>query len=212
VDNSEGVTGPNGRESDGPSRTRALLLGSGEVGCESVIALQRLGAEVIAADRYADAPLHGVADRSVVVNMTDADELAATISWLQPKFVGDRNRLRRRRRVDRSRRYQFANAAGLSVVAVIKEVASGVNDTRPKLTALLKEDSWGTLVVEYKDRLSRVGFGWFDVLLGVQGRRIVVAEAATEEKADLLDDFVSIIYSFAARLYGLRSARRRPMT
>jgi putative resolvase len=103
----------------------------------------------------------------------------------------------------------FANAAGLSVVAVIKEVASGVNDTRPKLTALLKEDSWGTLVVEHKGRLSRVGFGWFDVLLGLQGRRIVVADAATEEKADLLDDFVSIICSFAARLYGLRSARRR---
>jgi putative resolvase len=104
---------------------------------------------------------------------------------------------------------QFANAAGLSVVAVIKEVASGVNDARPKLTALLKEDSWGTLVVEHKDRLSRVGFGWFDVLLGLQGRRIMVADAATEDKADLLDDFVSIIYSFAARRYGLRSARRR---
>lgn len=104
---------------------------------------------------------------------------------------------------------EFANAAGLSVVAVIKEVASGVSDTRPKLTALLKEDSWGTLVVEHKDRLSRVGFGWFEVLLGLQGRRIVVADAATEDNADLLDDFVSIIYSFAARLYGLRSARRR---
>jgi predicted site-specific integrase-resolvase len=108
-----------------------------------------------------------------------------------------------------ARMVEFANAAGLSVVAVIKEVASGVNDTRPKLTALLKDDSWGTLVVEHKDRLSRVGFGWFDVLLGVQGRRVVVADMAGEQKADLLDDFVSIIYSFAARLYGLRSARRR---
>ncbi|MGC9154480.1 MAG: IS607 family transposase [Ferrimicrobium sp.] len=103
----------------------------------------------------------------------------------------------------------FANAAGLSVVSVVKEIASGVNDNRPKLTALLKDDSWGTLVVEHKDRLSRVGFGWFEVLLGLQGRQIVVADAATEEKADLMEDFVSIIYSFAARLYGLRSARRR---
>lgn len=77
------------------------------------------------------------------------------------------------------------------------------------MIALLKEDSWGTLVVEHKDPLSRVGFGWFDVLLGLAGRRIVVADAATEDKADLLDDFVSIIYSLAARLYGLRSARRR---
>jgi predicted site-specific integrase-resolvase len=77
---------------------------------------------------------------------------------------------------------QFANAAGLSVVTVIKEVAPGVNDTGPKLTVLLKEESWGTLVVEHKDRLSRVGFGWFDALLGLQGRRIVVADAAPRRK------------------------------
>jgi putative resolvase len=107
------------------------------------------------------------------------------------------------------RMVKFANAAGLSVVAVIKEIASGVNDSRPKLTALLKDDSWGTLVVEHKDRLSRLGYGWFDVLLGISGRRIVVADTSSEQTADLMDDFVSIIYSFAARLYGLRSARRR---
>lgn len=103
----------------------------------------------------------------------------------------------------------FANAGGLSVVAVVREVASGVNDARPRLTALLRDETWGTLVVEHKDRLSRVGFGWFCVLLGLQGRRILVADAASEQTTDLMDDFVSIIYSFAARLYGLRSARRR---
>ena len=103
----------------------------------------------------------------------------------------------------------FANAAGLSVVSVVREIASGVNDMRPKLTALLKDDSCGTLVVEHKDRLSRVGFGWFEVLLGLQGRQIMVADSATEDKSDLMEDFVSIIYSFATRLYGLRFARRR---
>ncbi len=103
----------------------------------------------------------------------------------------------------------FANAAGLSVVKVVTEVGSGVNDARPRLTALLRDESWGSLVVEHKDRLSRVGFGWFEVLLAGQGRRVVVADAATEVTADLMDDFVSIIYSFAARLYGLRSARHR---
>lgn len=104
---------------------------------------------------------------------------------------------------------QFANAAGLSVIAVVTEVASGVNDARPKLTKLLERDDWGTLVVEHKDRLSRVGFGWFEVLLRAQGKRIVVANEAQEHTADLMEDFVSIIYSFAARLYGLRSAKRR---
>lgn len=103
----------------------------------------------------------------------------------------------------------FANAQGLSVVAVVTEVASGVNDARPRLTKLLGRDDWGTLVVEHKDRLSRVGFEWFRVLLAAQGKRVIVANEAQEETADLMDDFVSIIYSFAARLYGLRSARRR---
>lgn len=72
---------------EGPSRTRVALLGSGDLSRELVRALQRLGAEVIAVDRYADAPLHGVVDRTVVVDLGDNDELAAAIRWLQPKYV-----------------------------------------------------------------------------------------------------------------------------
>jgi phosphoribosylglycinamide formyltransferase 2 len=64
-----------------------MLLGSGEFSRELAIALQRLGAHVIAAERYADAPAHGVADQALVVNMTDADELGAAIRRLQPHFV-----------------------------------------------------------------------------------------------------------------------------
>jgi phosphoribosylglycinamide formyltransferase 2 len=68
-------------------RTTVMLLGSGEYSRELAIAFQRLGAEVIAVERYADAPAHGVADQSLVVNMTDSDELAAVIGRLQPNFV-----------------------------------------------------------------------------------------------------------------------------
>jgi phosphoribosylglycinamide formyltransferase 2 len=64
-----------------------MLLGSGEFSRELAIAFQRLGAEVIAVERYADAPAHGVADQALVVNMTDADELRAAISRLRPHFV-----------------------------------------------------------------------------------------------------------------------------
>jgi phosphoribosylglycinamide formyltransferase 2 len=69
------------------NRPTVMLLGSGEASRELAIALQRLGAHVIAAERYADAPAHGVADQALVVNMTDADELGAAISRLQPQFV-----------------------------------------------------------------------------------------------------------------------------
>jgi phosphoribosylglycinamide formyltransferase 2 len=68
-------------------QTRVMLLGSGELSRELVIAFQRLGAEVIAVERYADAPAHGIADQSLVVNMTDTDELSAVIGRLRPKFV-----------------------------------------------------------------------------------------------------------------------------
>jgi phosphoribosylglycinamide formyltransferase 2 len=73
--------------SDEVHRTTVMLLGSGEFSRELAIAFQRLGAEVIAVERYADAPAHGVADQSLVVNMTDADELGAVIRRLQPNFV-----------------------------------------------------------------------------------------------------------------------------
>lgn len=109
------------------------------------------------------------------------------------------------------RMIQYANAQGLSVVIVVKEVASGVNDDRKKLTALLNNDSWGTLVVEHKDRLSRVGFNWFEVLLSAQGRRVSVANRAAEDTHDLMEDFTSIVYSFAARMYGLRRAKERTL-
>ncbi len=103
----------------------------------------------------------------------------------------------------------YANARGFQVVAVVKEVASGVNDHRPKLTKLLGDTEWGTLVVEHKDRLSRVGFGWFEVLLAGQGRRVDVANPAQEDTSGLMADLTTIVYSFTTRMYGLSSAKRR---
>jgi phosphoribosylglycinamide formyltransferase 2 len=68
-------------------RPTVMLLGSGEFSRELAVALQRLGAHVIAVERYADAPAHGVADQALVVDMTDADELGAAIKRLRPHFV-----------------------------------------------------------------------------------------------------------------------------
>jgi phosphoribosylglycinamide formyltransferase 2 len=70
-----------------PSATKVMLLGSGELGKEVIIAFQRLGVEVIAVDRYANAPGHQVAHRSYVIDMTNGDELAALIEQEQPDLV-----------------------------------------------------------------------------------------------------------------------------
>jgi len=70
-----------------PTATKVMLLGSGELGKEVIIALQRLGVEVIAVDRYPDAPGHQVAHRAHVINMTDGAALAALIEQEKPDLI-----------------------------------------------------------------------------------------------------------------------------
>jgi len=70
-----------------PSATRVMLLGAGELGKEVIIALQRFGVEVIAVDRYANAPGHQVAHRAHVIDMSDGAALRALIEKEQPHLV-----------------------------------------------------------------------------------------------------------------------------
>lgn len=70
-----------------PSATRVMLLGSGELGKEVIISLQRLGVEVIAVDRYANAPGHQVAHRAHVIDMADPVALRALIEQEKPHII-----------------------------------------------------------------------------------------------------------------------------
>ncbi|MDU6923663.1 formate-dependent phosphoribosylglycinamide formyltransferase [Franconibacter helveticus] len=70
-----------------PAATRVMLLGAGELGKEVAIECQRLGIEVIAVDRYADAPAMHVAHRSHVINMLDAAALKALVAQEMPDFI-----------------------------------------------------------------------------------------------------------------------------
>lgn len=70
-----------------PSATRVMLLGSGELGKEVIIALQRLGVEVVAVDRYENAPGHQVAHRFHVVDMADAAALRAVVEKERPQLI-----------------------------------------------------------------------------------------------------------------------------
>src|SRR5258708_19290067 len=70
-----------------PSATRVMLLGAGELGKEVIIALQRLGVEVIAVDRYPNAPGHQVAHRAHVIDMTDAKALRALVEEERPHLI-----------------------------------------------------------------------------------------------------------------------------
>ncbi len=70
-----------------PNATRVMLLGSGELGKEVIIALQHLGVEVIAVDRYKDAPGHQVAHRSHVIDMTNSEALINLVKSEKPHYI-----------------------------------------------------------------------------------------------------------------------------
>jgi len=104
---------------------------------------------------------------------------------------------------------QYAIAKGYQIVHIVKEVGSGVNDNRKKLLKLLQQDDYGILLVEHKDRLTRFGFNYIKTLLEKDKKRIEVVNEAEDDKSDLMQDLVSILYSFNARLYGLRRSKRK---
>ena len=103
----------------------------------------------------------------------------------------------------------FAAAKGYEVKKEVKEIGSGLNDKRPLLEKILVSNDWDILVVEHKDRLARFGINYMSVLLEKLGKKIEIINTVQDSKDDLLQDFVSIITSFTARLYGLRRSKRK---
>lgn len=103
----------------------------------------------------------------------------------------------------------YCYAKGYRVSKVVMEVGSGLNDKRKKLESLLLDKSITRIVVEHSDRFSRFGMNYISKLLESEGRKIEVINQSESDRDDLMSDFVSIITSFTARLYGLRRSKRR---
>ncbi len=102
---------------------------------------------------------------------------------------------------------EYCTVKGYQVMHVVKEIASGVNDSRPKLLSLLRDTSITRIVVEHRDRLTRFGFHYIETLLETQGRTIEVVNVAENDKEDFIQDLASIVYSLCARLYGQQRAK-----
>jgi len=102
----------------------------------------------------------------------------------------------------------YAAAKGYQVSKEVREIASGLNDQRPKLEKLLADTSRGTIVVENRDRLTRFGSHSIETLLKAQGRHLeMIVSGDTGD--ELVDDFVSVITSMAARISGRRQSKHR---
>lgn len=103
----------------------------------------------------------------------------------------------------------YCYAKGYKVDKVVCEVGSGLDDGRKKLEQLLLDPSITKIVVEHPDRFSRFGMNYIQKLLSMQDREIEIINKGEDDKSDLMQDFVSIITSFTARLYGLRRSKRK---
>jgi putative resolvase len=102
----------------------------------------------------------------------------------------------------------YAAAKGYQVSKEVTEIASGLNDQRPKLEKLLADTNIGTIVVENRARLTRFGSHYIETLLEAQGRHVeMIFQSDTGD--ELVDDFVAVITSLAARIYGRRHRKRR---
>ena len=114
------------------------------------------------------------------------------------------------RQVERILRY--AKEHNYEVVKIFKDTASGINDKRKnfwKMIQFIKENQIPYLIVEFEDRLTRFGIEYIKALLEEYGTQIVIIEnKMTKDKTqELVEDLITIITSFTARIYGAKSQK-----
>uniref|UniRef100_A0A7J3YU23 IS607 family transposase n=1 Tax=Ignisphaera aggregans TaxID=334771 RepID=A0A7J3YU23_9CREN len=113
------------------------------------------------------------------------------------------------RQVERLRAY--CSARGYRVIDVVTDIASGLNEDRKgllKLFDIVEKRQADVVIVAFKDRLTRFGFEYLKRYFESHGVKIeVVEESEKGYVEELIDDFVSIVTSFAARIYGKRSQK-----
>lgn len=102
----------------------------------------------------------------------------------------------------------FAAAKGLVIDRTVTEIGSGLNGRRKKIIQILRDPNIGVLVVEHRDRLARFGVKYIEAALQAQGRTLMVVNIG-EQKLDLVQDFIDVVTSMCARIYGRRAAKNR---
>ena len=102
----------------------------------------------------------------------------------------------------------YAAARGYQVTKIVSELASGLNESRPKFLELLTDASIGVIVVEHRNRATRFGLTYIEQLMQMQGRRLEVIFPSDTDNG-LVDDFIAVITSMASRISGRRTSKRR---
>lgn len=105
--------------------------------------------------------------------------------------------------VNRLKLFQETN--GFKTSKVYKEIASGMNEQRKEMWNMI---NWkpDVLIIEHKDRLQRFGYSYIKKIIESHGGRIIIVNPEETKEQDLMKDFAQVIYSFCARMYGMRKA------
>ena len=146
----------------------------------------------------------------IEVNVGEREKATAVYSRVSShdqKQKGDLDR-------QKARNLEHCVNQGYRVTHILDEVGSGMNDNRPKLHKLFKlvrEHKITCVVVEHKDRLARFNFAIFESFFNSHGVVIEVIEqkAGKSYEQELVEDIISIMASFSAKIYGKRSAARK---
>lgn len=112
-----------------------------------------------------------------------------------------------------NRLLEYAIKNKYHIIDTYQEVGSGINENRKKLTKLLKrlqDDEVSYLIIEYKDRLARFGFVYLEEYCNSHNVEIILLEKQEEKdlNKEMVEDMISIITSFSARIYGKRGGKK----
>jgi len=134
------------------------------------------------------------------------DVIYARVSSHEQKAKGD---------LDRQALYLVEHVANLINPIIIKEVGSGLNDSRGQLHRLIGMVMSGkvnNVYITYRDRLTRFGFHYLEAAFRTAGTEIIVIKDIDEEKSvqeELVEDMMALIASFSGKLYGMRSGKTK---
>ena len=140
---------------------------------------------------YDDTEINSDNNRAIVYSRVSSNEMKENLNRQQERLE------------------QYAISKGYTIVKSIKEISSGMNDNRPKLKSILESNDFDILIVEHKDRLTRFGFNYIETLLTKDNKKIEVVNLSKNDDENLMEDLISIIYSFSARMYGQRKSKRK---
>ncbi|MEM3546253.1 MAG: IS607 family transposase [Candidatus Bathyarchaeia archaeon] len=106
----------------------------------------------------------------------------------------------------------YARSKGYEVIALLEDVASGLNENRKSLNKIfdmVEKTEVGTVVIAFKDRLTRFGFKYLEHYFASHNVKIEVVNGEEPKDAyqELVEDLIALVSSFAGKLYGLRSHR-----